>query len=150
MTRSVKSSRYHVLLISKQLSNQTSLHNYIFLCTFVILLNLPVEKVILIFHCFASCPLKIEENKQRLDDLRKLAAEKAEIEWKEKKERNEKRQTEERDLEEKRKKLEDMRKEQEVAAEKERSLIQEEADKIRKHEEFLEVSLPSVHRIYAK
>jgi len=86
---------------------------------------------------------EIEENKQRLDDLRKLAAEKAELEWKEKKERMEKQQTEERDLEEKRKKLEEMRKEQELAAEKERSLIQEEADKIRKHEEFLTVGRSS-------
>ena len=92
-------------------------------------------------NCFSSCSLKIEENKQRLDDLRKIAAEKAEIEWKEKKERMEKQQTEERDLEEKRKRLEEMRKEQELAAEKERYLIQEEADKIRKHEEFLTVSL---------
>ena len=87
--------------------------------------------------------MKIEENKQRLDDLRKLAAEKAELEWKEKKERMEKQLTEERDLEDKRKKLEEMRKEQELAAEKERSLIQEEADKIRKHEEFLTVSRSS-------
>jgi len=46
-------------------------------------------------------------------------------------------------LEEKRKKLEEMRKEQELAAEKERSLIQEEADKIRKHEEFLTVGRSS-------
>lgn len=84
---------------------------------------------------------EIEENKQRLDDLRKQAAEKAEIEWKEKKERMEKQQTEERDLEEKRRMLEEMRKEQEIAAEKERASMQEEADKIRKHEEFLLVSL---------
>ena len=52
----------------------------------------------------------------------------------------EKQQTEERDLEEKRRKLEEMRKNQELAAEKERFLMQEEADKIRKHEEFLLVS----------
>lgn len=75
-----------------------------------------------------------------MDDLRKQAAEKAEIEWKEKKERIEKQQIEERDLEEKRRKLEEMRREQELAANRERALMQEEADKIRKHEESLLVS----------
>ena len=84
--------------------------------------------------------IQIEEKKQRLDDLRKQAAEKAELEWKEKKERMERQQNEERDLEEKRKKLEEMRREQEIAAEHERNLMQEEADKIRKHEESLLVS----------
>ncbi|XP_065056409.1 pleckstrin homology-like domain family B member 1 isoform X1 [Rhopilema esculentum] len=80
---------------------------------------------------------EIEENKQRLDDLRKQVAEKAELEWKEKKERIERQQKEERDLEEKRIRLEEMRKEQERQAEHDRSLMQEEADKIRKHEEAL-------------
>ena len=83
---------------------------------------------------------QIEENKQRLDDLRKQVAEKAELEWKEKKERIERQQKEERDLEEKRIRLEEMRKEQERQAERDRSLMQEEADKIRKHEEALLVS----------
>ncbi len=53
----------------------------------------------------------------------------------------ERQQNEERDLEEKRRKLEEMRKEQEVSVEREKKLMLEEADKIRKHEESLMVSL---------
>ena len=84
---------------------------------------------------------KIEEERQRLEDLKKFAAEKAEIEWKSKKQELQRRESEEKELTEKRKRLEEMKKEQERVAENERLLMQEEAEKIKQHEDWLKVRI---------
>ena len=75
-----------------------------------------------------------------MGDLRKQAAEKAEIEWNEKKQRLQRQQDEEKDLEDKRQQLEEMRKQQELSAKEEKQLMLVETEKIRKHEESLMVS----------
>merc|ERR1719494_743038 len=80
---------------------------------------------------------QIEEERQRLSELKRLAAEKAEMEWMEKKKDLERRKSEEDELRRKKERLEALKKEHEVQAEVERRNIQMESDKIKHHEQLL-------------
>ena len=71
--------------------------------------------------------------------MRRIAAERAEVEWLEKKRDLERRETEEKEIESKREMLEQLRREQEEQAEKERKVIAEQTEKMRLQEELLKV-----------
>ena len=75
--------------------------------------------------------------------MRRIASEKAELEWIEKKRVNELRESEEKELESKREMLEKLRKEQEEQAENERKLILQQTEKMKEQEELLKVLFTS-------
>lgn len=92
---------------------------------------------------------QIEEERHRLSELKKQAAEKAEFEWQEKKREVERRETEEKEIETKKELLEKLKREQEMKAEEERRKIQEETEKMKRHEELLkqrEKELAELHK----
>lgn len=72
-------------------------------------------------------------------ELKRHAAEKAEVEWLEKKKDEEKRELEEKEIELKKDELARMKLEQELKAESERKLLQVETEKMKKHEDLLKV-----------
>jgi len=78
--------------------------------------------------------------------LRRIAAEKAELEWIEKKRDLERREVEEKELETKREMLEKLRRDQEEQAEEERRMIAEQTEKMREQEELLKVCVLFVVR----
>ena len=78
-----------------------------------------------------------------MSELKKQAAEKAEFEWLEKKKEVERREIEEKEIENKKEILEQLKRDQELRAEAERKNIQEETEKMKKHEELLKVSFIS-------
>ena len=74
-----------------------------------------------------------------MSDLRRIASEKAELEWIEKKRDLERREIEEKELESKREMLEKLKKEQEEKAEQERLVIAQQTEKMKLQEELLKV-----------
>ncbi|XP_066930642.1 kinesin-like protein KIF16B isoform X1 [Clytia hemisphaerica] len=92
---------------------------------------------------------QIEEEKNRLSDLRRIASEKAELEWIEKKRDLERREIEEKELENKREMLEKLKKEQEEKAEQERQVIAQQTEKMKLQEDLLkqrERELAELHK----
>ena len=96
--------------------------------------------LLLFFNPIPFMYLQIEDEKNRLSELRRIAQERAELEWIEKKRDLERRETEEKEIESKREMLEQLKKEQEEQAERERKVIAEQTERMRLQEELLKVS----------
>jgi len=93
--------------------------------------------------------IQIEEERNRLTELKRQAAEKAELEWMEKKREHERREIEEREIDAKKEYLEQLKRDQELKAEAELQNIQVETEKMRRHEELLkqrEEELAELHK----